>query len=361
MVVRPIAGLSVRVVRATMPTIAVSSSMRMRFAAMKKTAEQNDPSAAASAAREPRRRGPDVGDAVGGRAAGESGRDAGASKPGVGTHDVAAVQVAAQPVAQPAPGDTDADGVGQPVGGRHADHGPRAGSSDVAERGGGGVDGGDDHRVVEGGAGVLVGVEAAQHDVLHGVRDQAEAEGHQDVAHGLRGLACREEPNSRVHIGMPSARKPKATGTMATAELRRPCEMSSRTAPASPSCGGAGDPGQQRGHHRDGDDRLRHAPDQLGVGVGDDSRCRVPVATPCPPQVASWVTTSTPAWLARTNRTVHLASLTALPRPWPRQSKRGRKRKPASRRYGNHGQGLDGQAQQGADAQQPDALRAGWS
>lgn len=44
-----------------------------------------------------------------------------------------------------------------------------------------------------------------------------------------------EDPKIRVHIGMPSATKLKATGTIATAELRRPCEMSSRTAPASPS------------------------------------------------------------------------------------------------------------------------------
>lgn len=38
---------------------------------------------------------------------------------------------------------------------------------------------------------------------------------------------------SRVHIGTPSARNAKATGTMATAELRSPWEMSSRTAPGS--------------------------------------------------------------------------------------------------------------------------------
>lgn len=44
-----------------------------------------------------------------------------------------------------------------------------------------------------------------------------------------------ELPKIRVHIGMPSATKPKATGTMATAVVRRPCEMSSRTAPPSPS------------------------------------------------------------------------------------------------------------------------------
>ncbi len=41
------------------------------------------------------------------------------------------------------------------------------------------------------------------------------------------------EAYSRVAIGSPSARKAKATGTMATAELRSPCEMSSRTAPGS--------------------------------------------------------------------------------------------------------------------------------
>lgn len=34
-------------------------------------------------------------------------------------------------------------------------------------------------------------------------------------------------------VGRPRARKPKAIGTMATAELRSPCEMSSRTAPTS--------------------------------------------------------------------------------------------------------------------------------
>ena len=50
--------------------------------------------------------------------------------------------------------------------------------------------------------------------------------------------------------------------------------------------------------------------------------------------VASWVTTRAPAWFASTNRIVHLASLAALPRPWPFQSKRGRSLKPVSRRYG---------------------------
>ncbi|CAM5554249.1 hypothetical protein STENM327S_07937 [Streptomyces tendae] len=44
-----------------------------------------------------------------------------------------------------------------------------------------------------------------------------------------------EEPNISVHIGMPSATKPKETGTIATAVVRRPCEMSSRTAPPSSS------------------------------------------------------------------------------------------------------------------------------
>ncbi len=58
----------------------------------------------------------------------------------------------------------------------------------------------------------------------------------------------------------------------------------------------------------------------------------VPEALPA--AVASWVTTTTPAWLARTKRTVHLASRTVFPRPWPFQSNLGRKRKPASRRYG---------------------------
>ncbi len=43
------------------------------------------------------------------------------------------------------------------------------------------------------------------------------------------------EPKISVHIGMPSETNPKAIGTMATAVVRRPCEMSSRTAPASPS------------------------------------------------------------------------------------------------------------------------------
>ena len=43
------------------------------------------------------------------------------------------------------------------------------------------------------------------------------------------------EPKSRVHIGMPRATNTKATGTIATAEVRRPWEMSSRTAPGSPS------------------------------------------------------------------------------------------------------------------------------
>lgn len=56
----------------------------------------------------------------------------------------------------------------------------------------------------------------------------------------------------------------------------------------------------------------------------------VPESTPA--AVESWETTSTPAWLARTNSTVHLASFAALPRPWPRQSKRSRIRKPVSRR-----------------------------
>ena len=111
----------------------------------------------------------------------------------------------------------------------------RAGSTTKQSAGGGRVDGGHDDRVVEGGAGVLVGVEAAQDDVLHGVRDQAEAEGHQHEAHVAWPRSVPEEPKSSVHIGMPSARKPKAIGTMATAEVRRPWEMSSRTAPASPS------------------------------------------------------------------------------------------------------------------------------
>ncbi len=39
----------------------------------------------------------------------------------------------------------------------------------------------------------------------------------------------------KVAVGAPRARKAKAHGTMATAEVRRPWEMSSRTAPTSPS------------------------------------------------------------------------------------------------------------------------------
>ena len=46
--------------------------------------------------------------------------------------DTGAVQVAAEPLAQPAPGDADADGVGEAVGGGHADHGPAGGQHDVS-------------------------------------------------------------------------------------------------------------------------------------------------------------------------------------------------------------------------------------
>lgn len=46
------------------------------------------------------------------------------------------------------------------------------------------------------------------------------------------------------------------------------------------------------------------------------------------------MTTIMPAWLARTKKNVHLASVAALPSPWPFQSKRGRILKPVCRRYG---------------------------
>lgn len=43
------------------------------------------------------------------------------------------------------------------------------------------------------------------------------------------------DENIRTEIGTPSERNAKAIGTIATAELRSPWEMSSRTAPGSPS------------------------------------------------------------------------------------------------------------------------------
>ena len=228
-------------------------------------------------------------------------------------------------------------------------------------RGGGGVDGGDDHGVEERRAGVLVGVEGAQHDVLHGVRDQTYAEGHQHVADGAGGVdagravdqrahrdAQGEEPEGDGHDG--DGRVAQALGDVvadrAVVAVRR----------------GAGEPGQQSGHHRDGDDRLRHRPDQLRVVVGGDTGTGVArPSRPLPAAVESWVTTITPAWLASTKRIVHLASPAALPSPWPAPVETRPDAEAGGPQVRDHRQRLDDEPQQGADAQQPHALgRDAW-
>ena len=47
------------------------------------------------------------------------------------------------------------------------------------------------------------------------------------------------------------------------------------------------------------------------------------------------MTTARPIWFTSTNSSVHLASVTALPRPWPRQSKRRVRFMPADLMYGS--------------------------
>ena len=64
---------------------------------------------------------------------------------------------------------------------------------------------------------------------------------------------------------------------------------------------------------------LAYTNEPLGAGV-PSAACSAPAV------FASRVTNRNASWFTATKKMVHFASVTALPRPWPRRSKRGRKR-----------------------------------
>ena len=74
---------------------------------------------------------------------------------------------------------------------------------------------------------------------------------------------------------MPRARKPKAIGHDGDGGGAQALRDVVADGAGVAVGGGPGDPRQQRGHHGDGDDRLRHVPDQLRVGVRDEAGARV--------------------------------------------------------------------------------------
>ena len=98
------------------------------------------------------------------------------------------------------------------------------------------------------------------------------------------------------------------------------------------------------GGQRDGDDAVRHLADQEAEAVDVRHRRR-----PCRRRrrrgwrrLPSRMTTMYAIWLTRMNSSVQTPSRSVWPRPTPRKSNRGRKWKPACRRYGTSTSGLQG-------------------
>ncbi len=145
----------------------------------------------------------------------------------------------------------------------------------MARGGQGDVDGGDPDGHPERRTGVLEGVEAAQQQVLGGVRDQAEPEGLEHVPGG-RGRGGVHGAVRQQELGGLRAEGEEEEGGRDdddAADAQRTGEV---TAQLVQTVIGdrAAHPGQQRGHQRDGDDRLRQRPDELGEAVGGDSHAR---------------------------------------------------------------------------------------